>query len=480
MSDSEHFEYAVVGGGKGGKTLAIELAASGHRTVMIERGLIGGSCIRVACIPSKTMVRSAKVMEFARRAANYGIEVASPKANMAAVRQHKQAVVDGLTEVNWKQFVASGMTFLLGTARFVGPRAIEVQLAEGGTRQILAERVVINTGTRPYFPPIPGLAEAGALSSQTLMELDYLPEHLLILGGGYIALEFAQMFRRFGSRVTLLVRGEQLVAQEDADIAAEILKIFKEDGIEVLFSTDVQRVERTATGLVRLSLSGLSGETSVEGSDLLVATGRIPNTENLNLAAAGVDVDERGYVVVNERLEATAPNTWAVGDVNGGPQFTHISLDDYRIVAANLRGGHRSTRDRLVPSTIFIDPELGRVGLTEKEALRQGYTVRVARLPMTALQAAQTRGETRGMMKAVIDAGTDKILGVALLCAEGGEVATVVQVAMRAGLPYTYFRDEVLPHPTMAEGLNALFSSKKMESRSPDSATAPATSTTEA
>ncbi len=457
----EHFEFLIVGGGKGGKTLAADLALAGHRTAMVERGLIGGSCINVACIPTKTMVQSAKVAELTRRAAEYGIRVNFQGVDPVGVRQRRRAVVAGLVQRNQANFDNSGMTLVLGEARFVGPRQVEVRLAQGGVRQLTGDKMFINLGTRPALVPLPGLAESKPLTSETIQELDRLPEHLIVLGGGYIGCEFAQMFRRFGSRVTLIERGPRFLPREDADIGDQVLAIFREDGIEVLLETEVRKVEGQSGSDVRLFLKSAGGERKLAGTDLLVALGRVPNTDNVNIASTGVELDARSFIKVNERLETSVPNVWALGDINGGPQFTHISLDDYRIVKANLAGGNRTTKDRLVPYTLFIDPELGRVGLTEEEARKRGLQVRVGKLPASGVARARTRGETRGLLKAVVDANTQRILGVAILAAEGGEIMAVAQMVMQAGLPYMVLRDSIFSHPSMAESLNDLF--KKVE-----------------
>ena len=457
---ASHFEFAILGGGKGGKTLAVKMASAGRSVVMIEKGMIGGSCINVACIPSKTMVRSAKIAELARRAAEFGIRVSAERAEAVGVRARKRAVVAEMVERNRANFQRSGMTLLIGEGRFINSRTLEVRLADGQTREVTADKIFVNTGTRPALPAMPGLGEARPLNSESVQELDRLPEHLIILGGGYIGCEFAQMFQRFGSRVTLIDRSERFLKREDTDVGEHVRAIFKDDGIDVRTGASVERVEGRSGESVRVRLrgagSGASGDV-VEGTHLLTALGRTPNTEHLNAAAAGIELDDRGFIKVNDRLETTAPDVWALGDVNGGPQFTHASLDDFRIVDANLSGGDRSRAGRIVPYVLFIDPELGRIGMTEAEARRRGHRVRVATLKAAAVARAVTSGETRGYLKAVVDADTDRILGAAVLAAEGGEVIASIQVAMIAGLPYTALRDMMFAHPTMAEGLNDLF-----------------------
>jgi pyruvate/2-oxoglutarate dehydrogenase complex dihydrolipoamide dehydrogenase (E3) component len=454
---AEHFEFVVVGGGKAGKTLAAKMASAGRQVAMVEEGMIGGSCINVACIPSKTMVTSAKIAETVQRAGDFGIRVASEAVEPVGVRYRKRSVVAAMARRNQANFDRSGMTLIIGTARFSGSRTVEVRLRDGGVRQITGDKVFINTGTRPHFPPIAGLADARTLNSESIQELDRLPDHLIILGGGYIGCEFAQMFCRFGSRVTLIDRNEAFLDHEDRDVAEQILQIFQEDGIEVLLGATAQRAEWVSDHAVRVTIQTSAGEQIVEGSELLAALGRVANTEKLNLAAAGVELDSRGFIQVNDRLETTAANVWALGDVNGGPQFTHVSLDDFRIVYANLHGGNRSTADRIIPYTLFIDPELGRIGMTEAEARRRGFNVQVARLPASSVPRAMTSGETRGYLKAVVDSDNGKLLGASILAAAGGEVIAVIQVAMQVGLPYTALRDMIFAHPTMAEGLNDLF-----------------------
>lgn len=454
---AEHFEIAVIGGGKGGKTLAAKLAAEGRSVVMVEQGMIGGSCINVACIPTKTLVTSAKVASLARQAADFGIRVAFDGVDPVSVRRHKRAVVTEMVGRNQANFDRSGMTLLLGTARFHGARSIEARLSDGGMRELTADKIFLNTGTRPALPALPGLANAQPLDSTSIQELDRLPEHLVVLGGGYVGCELAQMFRRFGSRVTVIARAERFLPREDADVAGQLFQYFRDDGIDLRLGASVRAVEGISGQSVRVKLHTTAGEQTVAGSDLLVALGRVPNTEQLNLAAAGVATDDRGFIQVNDRLETSAAAVWALGDVNGGPQFTHVSLDDCRIVIANLAGGNRSTAGRLVPYTLFTDPELGRIGMTEAEARGRGLRVRVATLAAAKIPRAVTSGETRGYLKAVVSSDTQQLLGASILAANGGEVMAVIQVAMQAGLPYTALRDMVFAHPTMAEGLGDLF-----------------------
>lgn len=457
----EQFDDVVLGGGKGGKSLAMALANAGHTVALIERGQIGGSCINVACIPTKTMVASAKVVELARRAADYGYPLTPPPlppSALAPVLDRKRRVVSAMVDTHWTLFTTTpNMTFLLGDGVFVGDRTIEVAMADGSKRVVRGERVYINTGSHTTIPPIPGLDTVDYLTSTSIMELEELPARLAIIGGGYIALEFAQVFRRLGSEVVVVQRGERFLPNEDRDIADEIRKVLVEDGIEFVDNAETDSVGPGAQGIeVRYSRGGVPA--GLHCSHLVVAVGRTPNTDGLGLDAAGVQVSARGAITVNDRLETTAANVYAMGDCNGGPLFTHVSWDDYRILLANvLHDAGRSTSGRLVPYTLFIDPELGRVGLTEEQALAQGYNIAVVTLPAGKVPRANTAGETKGLLKAVIDRNTQQILGCSLFCHEAGEVASVVQMAMVAGLPYTQVRDTIFTHPTMAESLNLLF-----------------------
>lgn len=466
MTTQEQFDLVVIGGGKGGKTLAMDLAKQGYKSALIERDpkMIGGTCINVACIPTKTLVQSAKVAAMVRRAGDYGIGAELTGIDMAAVRERKRSVVDFMRGGNYKLFTTTpGLEFMLGEARFVGEKTVEVSLRDGGSRTLIGKHVVINTGTRPAVPALPGLSEAQPLTNETILELGILPEHLLIIGGGFEGVEFAQMYRRFGSRVTIIQRGGQLLPKEDADIADAVRQTFEREGIEILLNTAVERVEKLAAGSARLHLhpADVAGPRVVEGSHVFVGTGREPVTAELNVAATGLTLDARGFVPVDEYLATATPGVWAVGDVNGGPEFTHVSLDDYRIVKAQITGvgDYTSTAQRILTYAVFTDPELGRVGLTEREARRQGHNVRVARLAANtvAMPRAQTTGETQGFLKAVVDAATDRVLGTAFFVSEASELNAIIHLAMRHGLPYTALRDEMYTHPTFAEGLNGLF-----------------------
>ncbi|MDF5715793.1 MAG: mercuric reductase [Rhizonema sp. NSF051] len=456
----EYYDDIIIGGGKAGKTLAPALVANGRKTALVERSsnMIGGGCINVACIPTKTMVASANVANTVRNSAFYGVKANAPTVDLATVIQRKRTVVQGMREMNLHNLeTALGDELIIGTGRFVAPKTIEVSVSDG-IRLLTAERFFINTGTRPSIPSVPGLTEAGFLTSESIMELEQLPDHLIILGSGYIGLEFAQMFRRFGSHVTVIGHSEQILSNQDSDIAIAVQTLLERDGIEFLLKAKVLKVDRAGNETI-LQIQVADREMSLQGTHLLVAVGRTPNTDSLNLAAAGVATDTRGFIRVNDRLETNIPGIWALGDINGGPQYTHVSLDDYRIIKANLiDGGNRSTSARLVPSCLFIDPELAHVGLTEFEAQQQGYTIRVAKLDASAIPRAKTLGQTDGVLKAIVDTETDRILGCSLLCHEAGEVISTVQIVMQAQMPYTVLLNGVLTHPTMTEGLNMLFS----------------------
>jgi pyruvate/2-oxoglutarate dehydrogenase complex dihydrolipoamide dehydrogenase (E3) component len=458
MSGAESYQDLVLGSGAGGKLLAWHLARSGRRVAVVERRYIGGSCPNINCLPSKNEIWSAKVADLLHHAAQFGVVTGSVAVDMARVRQRKREMVEGLVALHLDLYQKSGTELILGDGRFVAPKTLEVRLRDGGTRVLRGERVFLNLGTHATIPPTPGLADARPLTNIELLELDRLPAHLIVLGGGYVGLEFAQAYRRFGSRVTVVQHGPQLAKGEDPDVADALGRLLGDEGIEVLLSAEVQKVEGRSGESVRLRVRTPRGEQLIEGSDILAATGRTPNTAGIGLETAGVRLDGRGYVQVNDHLQTSAPDVWAIGECAGSPQFTHVSEDDFRVIRDNLAGGSRTTRDRLIPFCLFTDPALARVGLNETEARRRGVAVRVVKSPMGAVLRTRTTGEMRGFMKALLDTRADRILGFTMFGPEAGEVMAVVQTAMLAGMPYTGLRDAILAHPTMAEGLTALFS----------------------
>ena len=459
MTTEQHYDAVVIGAGQGGSPLAGALAGAGHKTAVIEREHVGGTCINEGCTPTKTMVASARVAYLDRRSADYGVQTGPVNVDMVEVRQRKRNIVEtfrGGSEQRLED--AENLDLIRGEARFTGPKELEVRLDGGKTAQLTAENIFINVGARPGGVPVNGLDAVPTLDSTTVMELDEVPERLLVLGGGYVGLEFAQMFRRFGSEVTVVQRGPQLLSREDADVAEAVAEILRQDGVEVLLETEAQSVRQDESGGIQLTVNGPDGEDTLSGSHLLVAAGRPPNTDLLNLEAAGVEMDKRGFVKVNERLETNVPGVYALGDVKGGPAFTHVSYNDYQVIEANLlNGGDATIAGRLVPYTVFMDPQLGRVGLSEAEAREQGRDFRVASMPMGHVARALEMDESRGMMKAVVDGGTGEILGCAILGIEGGEIMAMIQIAIMGKLPYTALRDGMFAHPTLAESLNSLF-----------------------
>jgi pyruvate/2-oxoglutarate dehydrogenase complex dihydrolipoamide dehydrogenase (E3) component len=459
MSQPERVEVLILGSGEGGKNMAWHMARSGRRTAMVERKWIGGSCRNIACLPSKNEIWSARVAHLARHAAQFGTIIAGPvRTDMARVRQRKRDMVEDGIARHIQVYQTTGAELIMGTGRFVAPKTLEVRLNDGGTRVLVGDQVFLDIGTHAAIPSVPGLEAARPLTHIEALELDYLPSHLVVLGGGYVGLEMAQAYRRFGSRVTIIETGPQLMTREDPDVADEMQRILSDEGIQILVPAETLNVKGRSGREISLTVRTPSGEQKIEGSDILAAAGRVPNTAGIGLDEAGVELDAHGYIRVNERLETTAPNVWAIGECAGSPQFTHVSQDDFRIIRDNLAGGDRSTRDRLVPYCIFTDPPLAHVGLSEAEAKRQGVAVRVAKLPMKAVRRTATTDETQGFMKVLIGATDDRILGFTMIGAEAGEVMTVVQTAMLGGLPYPKLRDAVITHPTMAEGLGPLFS----------------------
>jgi pyruvate/2-oxoglutarate dehydrogenase complex dihydrolipoamide dehydrogenase (E3) component len=459
MSEPEQFEVLILGSGQGGKLLAWHMARSGRRTAVVERRWIGGSCPNIACLPSKNEIWSARIAHLAQHAAQFGTMITGPiTTDMAKVRQRKRSMVDGEIALHLHNYKTTGGELIMGTARFVAPKTLEVSLYDRDTRVLTGDQIFLNVGTHAAIPPVPGLEAARPLTHIEALELDYLPSHLIVLGGGYVGLEMAQAYRRFGSRVTIIQSRPQLMTREDPDVADEMQRILGDEGVQVLVAAETLNVNGRSGEEVSLTVRTPSGQQKIEGSDILVAAGRVPNTVGIGLEEAGVALDGRGYIRVNERLETTAPGVWAIGECAGSPQFTHVSYDDFRIIRDNLAGGKRSTRDRLVPYCVFTDPPLAHVGLTEGEAQRQGISARVARLPMKGVLRTATTDETQGLMKVLVGASDDRILGFTMIGAEAGEVMTVVQTAMLADLPYPRLRDAVIAHPTMAEGLGPLFS----------------------
>ena len=458
MSQVERFEILVLGSGAGGKLLAWHMARAGRRTAVVERRWIGGSCPNVNCMPSKNEIWSAKVISLVRHGAEYGANTGRVAIDMATVRDRKRKMVDRQIAAHLQNYKESGTELVMGSGRFVAPKTLEVRVNDGGTRVLVGDRVFINVGTHAAIPRVPGLEASRPLTNIEALELDYLPPHLIVLGGGYVGLEFAQAYRRFGSNVTVIEPGPQLMAREDPDASEELQRILADEGVQFLVGAEVVRVDGRSGKEVIVVVRTIAGEKKLEGSDILVAAGRIPNTADLGLDKAGVELDAHGFVRVNERLETSAPDVWAIGECAGSPQFTHVSEDDFRIIRDNLGGGKRTTRDRLVPYCMFTDPPLAHVGLSEADAQRQGVDVRVARLAMSGVLRAQTTGEMQGFMKALVGARDDRIVGFTMIGSEAGEVVATVQTAMLAELPYSTLRDAVIAHPTMAEGLGPLLS----------------------
>jgi pyruvate/2-oxoglutarate dehydrogenase complex dihydrolipoamide dehydrogenase (E3) component len=458
MPTPQQFDAIIIGSGQGGNPLAMALAAAGMHTALIERKHVGGTCINEGCTPTKTMVASGRVAYLARRAADYGVHTGPITIDMAKVRQRKRDIVDSFRNGTQSRIEkTANLELIFGEASFSGPKTVAVRTQDGGQRTFSANYIFINAGTRASRPTLEGLDTVPFLDNVSIMELDAVPDHLLILGGGYIGLEFGQLFRRFGSQVTIIQSAGQLLTREDPDVAEEITNILRQDGVEVLLNTKATRVSQS-DGSIQLEIQSQNAPSSLAASRLLVATGRVPNSDTLNLEAAGIHTSTRGFIQVNDRLETSAEGVYALGDIKGGPAFTHISYDDFRIIRSNLIDKNpASTTNRQVPYTLFTDPQLGRIGLTETEARAQGRNIRVAKLPMTHVARALEVDETRGFMKAIVDAETNQILGAAILGIEGGEIMSALEIAMMGKLPYTALRDGTFAHPTLAESLNNLF-----------------------
>jgi pyruvate/2-oxoglutarate dehydrogenase complex dihydrolipoamide dehydrogenase (E3) component len=459
MTQPEEFDLVILGGGTGSTVAAWTFAAEGKRVAVIDRKYIGGSCPNIACLPSKNIIHSAKVVDYFRRSKEFGVSHGGFKVDMTGVRERKRSMVRGLNDMYMKNYRNTGAEFILGTGRFVAPKTVEVTLTSGTTRQLRGTNVIVSTGTRATLDAIPGLTEAQPLTHIEALELDEIPEHLLVIGGGYVGVEFSQAIRRFGGNVTVIDRNERLMSKEDPDVCDALRSLLADEGIDILLNARIQRVAGKSGDSVSVVIEQDGREKILDGSHLLVATGRTPNTEGLRLELAGVELTERGYVKVNERLQTTAPGVWAIGEVAGSPQFTHISVDDFRVVHSNLSSGNRVTTGRQVPYCLFTDPELSRIGLSETEAKAQGIPYRLFKIPMEANLRARTLSETRGFLKALVQADGDSILGFTAFGVGAGEILGAVQFAMIAGLPYTAMRDAVLTHPTLIEGLISLFSS---------------------
>jgi pyruvate/2-oxoglutarate dehydrogenase complex dihydrolipoamide dehydrogenase (E3) component len=455
----EQFDLVILGGGTGSTVAAWTFAAEGKRVAVVDRKYIGGSCPNIACLPSKNVIHSAKVASYFRRGKEFGIADDGWTIDMSGVRERKRKMVTGLNEMYLENYRKTGGEFILGTGRFIAPKTVEVALPNGTRRQLHGTNVIVSTGTRASIEPIPGLTEAQPLTHIEALELDRTPEHLLVIGGGYVGVELSQAMRRFGSKVTVIGRNRRLMSKEDEDVCEALQSLLQDEGIEVLLNAQVKRVSGRSGDSVSLVVEQDGKEKTLKGSHVLVATGRIPNTKEIGLEVAGVELTDKGFIKVNERLQTTAPDVWAIGEVAGSPQFTHISVDDFRVVHANITGGNRVTTGRQVPYCLFTDPELAHIGLHETEAKAQGIAYRLFKVPMDANLRARTLSETRGFLKALVDAKSDRILGFTAFGVGAGEVMAAVQIAVIGGLPYTALRDAVLAHPTLVEGLIPLFSS---------------------
>ncbi|MBN9507716.1 MAG: FAD-dependent oxidoreductase [Alphaproteobacteria bacterium] len=459
MAQPEAFDVVVLGSGQGGKLLAWHLARSGRKVAVVERRWVGGSCPAVACMPSKNELWSARIIHLVHNAARFGARTGEVQTDMRMVRQRKQAMIDREIALHLQAYRASGAELIMGTGRLIGPRTVEVTLNEGGSRALAGEALVINVGSHAAIPEVPGLRDAQPLTHIEALELGEAPPHLIVLGGGYTGIELAQAYRRFGSRVTIIEPGPQIMAREDPDVAEVVAGVLGDEGMDILVGAQPLSVDGRNAQSVSVKVRTAAGERTVEGSHILVATGRVPNTADIGLDKAGIAVDARGFIRVDERLATTAAGAWAIGECAGSPQFTHVSVDDFRIVRDNMAGGNRRTSDRLIPHVMFTDPPLAQIGLSEGEARRLGIAVRVARLPMRNVLRTATTGETEGFMKALVGANDDRILGFTMIGSDAGEIVAAVQTAMLAELPYPRLRDAVIAHLTVAEGLGPLFES---------------------
>jgi len=453
----EEYDLVILGGGTGGTIAAWTFAGQGQRVAAIDRKYIGGSCPNIACLPSKNIIHSARVASYVRRSQEFGIPKRDFDVDMSTVRERKRKMVSTWNEAYLGNYKQTGAEFIAGSGRFIGPKTVEVVVHDGTVRQLRGAKVIINTGTTAALEPVPGLLDAQPLTHIEALELDEVPEHLLVIGGGYIGLELAQAMRRFGSRVTVIDRNDRVIHREDDDVTEAIQQLLTDEGVEIVLSAKVKKVTGKSGQSVKMVIEQRGAEKTLEGTHLLVAAGRSPNTTGIGLDLAGVELTDRGHIKVNERLQTTAPEVWAIGEVAGSPQFTHVSVDDFRVVFDSITGGKHVTTGRQIPFCLFTDPELARIGLSEKEAKAQGIPYRLFKVPMSAVMRATTMSETRGFLKALVEVDSDRILGFTGFGVDVGEVLSSVQIAMMGGLPYTALRDAILTHPTLVEGLIPLF-----------------------
>ena len=461
----EEYDLVILGSGTGGTIAAWTFAGQGQRVAVIERKYVGGSCPNIACLPSKNVIHSARVASYVRRSAEFGIPKREFTVDMSAVRDRKRRMVSSWNEAYLDNYKKSGAEFIVGSGRFIGEKTLEVAVHDGTTRQLRGARVIINIGTRAALEPVPGLSEAQPLTHIEALELDEVPEHLLVIGGGYIGLELAQAMRRFGSRVTVIDRNSRFIHREDDDVTEAVQNLIAEEGIDIVLNAKIKSVSGKSGQSVKMVVEQRGTEKTLEGTHLLVAAGRTPNTAGIGLDLAGVELTGSGHLKVNEHLETTAPGVWAIGEVAGSPQFTHVSVDDFRVVYDSITGGKRVTTGRQIPFCLFTDPELARIGLSEKEAKAQGIPYRLFKIPMSAVMRSTTMSETRGFLKALVEIDSDRILGFTGFGVDVGDVVSSVQIAMMGGLPYTALRDAILTHPTLVEGLIPLFLSTPSASK---------------
>lgn len=461
----EEFDSIIIGTGQGGSPLASFLALKGERVAVVERGFVGGTCVNYGCTPTKTLISTARVAHLNETSSDFGINHDPLTLDFKAIQERKTKVVLKSRTASEKRLKEdSNVTFIAGTASFSGPKEIVVQeTGSQDARNLTAQKIFLDTGTSSSIPKIPGLSDSNFLTSKSLLEIREIPNKLIIIGGSYIALEYGQMFSRFGSEVTLLQRNKLVLPREDPDVSEEIESILSHEGIEVLTGIKIISVEKIdpakeSPQTIKVNVKLPSGElSSIEGSHLFIATGREPNTADLRLENAGITVNEKGYIEVNEYLETNVPGVFALGDVKGGPAFTHIAYDDYRVLQHNLYNpDKKSIRNRVVPYTVFLDPELGRTGMTEKQAKEKGLNYKVAKMPVSSVARAVEAGETLGFWKVLIDADTDLILGASILSIGGGEISSFLHLAILAGISYKLIRDSPFSHPTLTESLNNL------------------------